>query len=234
MPCRLQVAVSALAAATNLSKPINPKLWVEEAEETVKLLQEETPDVLTCSQYDWQLGLAYLHAADIEHLRSDAASAKNFGKLAEAKLSELSRQRDELPDTGYTMGRLYFQIGAVHAVHEEDHTAACKWYDQAVDLLLNPVPVTTLAVPQQHGDALVSMGVSYWRTNDKDRAVELTLAGVELIEEAVDAGLLGSTSLSVPYENLSAMYQALGKTEPAARYQLLARKVNGSLTDSQQ
>jgi tetratricopeptide (TPR) repeat protein len=234
LPRRLQVAVSALAAATNLAKPINPKLWVEEAEETVKILLEETPDVLTCSQYDWELGLAYLHAADIEHLRSDAESAKKFGKLAEEKLSELSRQRDELPDTGYTMGRLYFQIGAVFAVHEEDHSAACKWYDQAVDLLLNPVPVTTLAVPQQHGDALVSMGVSYWRTNDRERAVELTLAGVELIEEAVDAGLLGSTSLSVPYENLSAMYQALGKSEPAARYQVLARKVNGSLTDSPQ
>jgi tetratricopeptide (TPR) repeat protein len=230
---RLQVAVSALAAATNLDKPINPKLWVEEAEGTVKELLAENNDQLIESQYDWQLGLAYLHAADIEHLRSDAASAKKFGKLAEDKLSLLSPQRDELPDTGYTMGRLYFQIGAVYAVHEEDHTTACKWYDQAVDLLLNPVPVTTLAVPQQHGDALVSMGVSYWRTSDRERAVELTLAGVELIEEAVDAGLLGSTALSVPYENLSAMYQALGKSEPAARYQLLARKVSGNLVETQ-
>lgn len=233
LPRRLQVAVSALAAATNLDKPINPKLWVEEAENTVKELLAETNDQLIESQYDWELGLAYLHAADIEHLRSDAASAKKFGKLAEGKLSVLSGQRDELPDTGYTMGRLYFQIGAVYAVHEEDHTAACKWYDQAVDLLLNPVPVTTLAVPQQHGDALVSMGVSYWRTSDRERAVELTLAGVELIEEAVDAGLLASPALSIPYENLSAMYQALGKTEPAARYQLLARKVSGNLVDAQ-
>jgi tetratricopeptide (TPR) repeat protein len=233
LPRRLQVAVSALGAATNLDKPINPKLWVEEAEGTVKELLAENSDQLIESQYDWQLGLAYLHAADIEHLRSDAASAKKFGKLAEEKLSLLSGQRDELPDTGYTMGRLYFQIGAVYAVHEEDHTSACKWYDQAVDLLLNPVPVTTLAVPQQHGDALVSMGVSYWRTSDRERAVELTLAGVELIEEAVDAGLLGSTALSIPYENLSAMYQALGKTEPAARYQLLARKVSGNLVETQ-
>jgi tetratricopeptide (TPR) repeat protein len=233
LPHRLQVAVSALAAATNLDKPINPKLWIEEADGTVKELLAESNDQLIESQYDWQLGLAYLHAADIEHLRSDAASAKKFGKLAEEKLSLLSGQRDELPDTGYTMGRLYFQIGAVYAVHEEDHMSACKWYDQAVDLLLNPVPVTTLAVPQQHGDALVSMGVSYWRTSDRDRAVELTLAGVELIEEAVDAGLLSSTALSVPYENLSAMYQALGKTEPAARYQLLARKVSGNLVDTQ-
>lgn len=233
LPRRLQVAVSALSAATNLDKPIDPKLWIEEAEGTVKELLALSNDQLIESQYDWQLGLAYLHAADIEHLRSDTASAKKFGKLAEEKLSLLSGQRDELPDTGYTMGRLYFQIGAVYAVHEEDHTTACKWYDQAVDLLLNPVPVTTLAVPQQHGDALVSMGVSYWRTSDRERAVELTLAGVELIEEAVDAGLLGSTALSVPYENLSAMYQALGKTEPAARYQLLARKVSGNLVDTQ-
>jgi hypothetical protein len=45
---------------------------------------------------------------------------------------------------------------------------------------------------------------------------------------------LGSTSLSVPYENLSAMYQALGKTEPAARYQQLARKISGNSQVSSQ
>lgn len=225
LPRRLQVSVSALAAATNLDKPINPKLWIEEAEETMRFLESDITDRLTLSQFDWQLGMAYLHAADIEHVRSQAASAKHFGKLAEEKLSELSRQRDELPDTGYTMGRLYFQIGAVYAIHEDDHEAACQWYNQAADLLLNPVPVTTLAVPQQHGDALVSMGVSYWQTNERERAVELTLAGVDLIEQAVDAGLLNSTSLSIPYENLSAMYQALGKEEPAARYQQLARQI---------
>ena len=225
MPRRLQVSVSALAAATMLDQPIDPKLWVKEAEETVELLEKELTDRLTCSQFDWQLGLAYLHAADIEHVRSQAASAKRLGKLAEETLSELSRQRDELPDTGYTMGRLYFQIGAVYAIHEQDHEAACKWYDQAAELLLNPVPVTTLAVPQQHGDALVSMGVSYWRTNDRERAVELTQAGVELIEQAVDAGLLASSTLSIPYENLSAMHQALGNEEPAERYQQLARKI---------
>ncbi|WP_146448087.1 tetratricopeptide repeat protein [Bythopirellula polymerisocia] len=226
LPRRLQVSVSALAAATNLDKPINPNLWIEEAEQTVTLLETEISDRLTCSQFDWQLGLAYLHAADIEHVRSQAASAKRFGKMAEEKLSELSRQRDELPDTGYTMGRLYFQIGAVYAIHEDDHEAACQWYNQAAELLLNPVPVTTLAVPQQHGDALVSMGVSYWRTNEQDRAVELTLAGVDLIEQAVDSGLLSSVSLAIPYENLSAMYQALGKEEPASRYQQLARKIS--------
>jgi tetratricopeptide (TPR) repeat protein len=229
LPYRLQIAVSALSAATSLEKPIHPNLWVEEAEQTVRFLEGENADSLTCSQYDWQLGLVYLHAADIEHLRSQVASAKKYGKLAERVLSEQSRQRDELPDTGYTMGRLYFQIGAVYAVHEQDHATACKWYDQAAELLLNPVPVTTLAIPQQHGDALVSMGVSYWKIKDFDRAVELTQTGVELIERAVDTGLLGSATLAVPYGNLSAMYQALGKTEPAGRYQQLAQKVAGGI-----
>jgi tetratricopeptide (TPR) repeat protein len=225
---RLRVAVSALSAATALEKPIDPRLWIEEAEETVSFLETDISDCITCGQYDWQLGLAYLHAADIEHVRSETLAAKKYGALAEEKLGEIARQRDELPDTGYTMGRLYFQIGAVYAVHEENHEAACKWYNQAAELLLNPVPVTTLAVPQQHGDALVSMGVSYWHTNDRDRAVSLTLAGVELIEQAVDGGMLTAQSLSIPYENLSAMYMALGKTEPAERYQLLARQVSGA------
>jgi len=227
LPLRLQVAVSALAAAASFDQPIDPLLWVEEAEETARYLKENSVDELVRDQYDWQLGLAYFQAAQIEHRRSDPKSAERLGDLADLKLSGLAKGRDEMPDTGYLLGRLYFQIGAVHAVHYEDHVTACRWYDQAADLLLDPVPVTTMAAPQQHGDALVSMGVSYWQTNRRERAIELTEAGVELVEEAVESGLLKRIALNVPYSNLSAMYEAQGEPEPAAKYSKLARKSSG-------
>lgn len=228
LPVRLQVAVSSLAAAANLEKPINPLLWVTEAEETLDEIKTQVTDELALSKYEWQLGLAYFHGSQIEHRRSVPESAIRLGELAEAQLTELSIARDEMPDTAYLMGRLYFQIGAVHAVHYDDHLSACQWYDEAVDRLLNPVPVTTVAVPQQHGDALVSMGVSYWSRDERERAIELTKAGVELIESAVSAGLLEGETLLVSYNNLSAMHEAQGDKEPAARYERLANKISGT------
>ena len=223
---RLKVAVSALAATASLDKPIDPLLWIEEAEQTAKLLRKSTNDPLIRDQIDWQLGLAYFQAAQIEHRRSEPESALRLGELADAKLIDLAKHRDELPDTAYLMGRLYFQMGAVYAVHEKDHRAACDWYDQAVNRLLNPVPVTTMATPEQHGDALVSMGVSYWEVNNRRRAIEVTESGVKLIEQAVKSGLLTPESLVIPYNNLAAMHEAQGETEPAAKYTQLAQKIS--------
>ncbi len=225
---RLKVAVSALAAAASLDKPIDPLLWIEEAEQTAKLMRKFTRDPILRDQINWKLGLAYFQAAQIEHRRSAPESALRLGKLADAKLIDLAKQRDELPDTAYLMGRLYFQMGAVHAVHENDHNLACEWYDQAVDRLLNPVPVTTMATPQQHGDALVSMGVSYWETGHRMQAIEVTKSGVKLIEQAVKSGLLTSETLVIPYNNLAAMYRAEGETEPATKYTQLAQKISST------
>ncbi len=232
LPLRLQVAVSALAAAASFEQPIDPLLWVEEAEDTAQKLKENTDDELLRDQYDWQLGLVYFQAAQIEHRRSEPQSAERLGDLADLKLSALAKGRDELPDTNYLLGRLYFQIGAVHAVHYEDHVTACQWYDRAADLLLDPVPVTTMAAPQQHGDALVSMGVSYWQAEQRERAIELTNSGADLIEEAVESGLLKQIALEVPYSNLSAMYEVQGESAPAAKYSKLASKISGAASSS--
>ena len=227
---RLQVAISALAAAANVEPPIDPHLWIEEAEQTAATLREATDDPLLWDVYGWSLGLAYFQAAQIEHHRSQPESALRLVALAEAKLTEVAKHRDELPDTSYLMGRLYFQTGAVHAIHFEDHAEACAWYDRAAHLLLNPVPVTTMAGPQQHGDALVSMGVSYWHEKNRQRAIELTQSGVDLIEQAVEKGILNADSLAVPYGNLAAMYEAQGQRGPAAKYTRLAKQLKGQAT----
>ena len=48
-------------------------------------------------------------------------------------LSPRRTTRQEMPDTDFVLGRLYFQIGAVHAVHRSDHDVACQWYDRAIE-----------------------------------------------------------------------------------------------------
>ncbi|MEO2049718.1 MAG: hypothetical protein ABGX16_24425 [Pirellulales bacterium] len=219
---RLQVAVSALTAVVSLDSPIDPELWLEEATATSVILHESISDELARQQIDWDLGIAYFQAAQIEHRRGNPDRAILYGEKAEALLTPLASTRIGLPDTEHLLGRVYFQLGAVYAVHQEDHVQACQWYDRAADRLLKQVPVTSMAVPGQHGDALVSMGVSYWQTDNRERALELTQAGSDLVEEAVAGGILSVDALAVPYGNLAAMYKAQGEQQPATRYARLA------------
>jgi tetratricopeptide (TPR) repeat protein len=211
---RLRVACSALSAGGRLHPPINPQPWVEEAEQAVAELETELDDdALTRDVVNWQLGMAYVQAAEIQHRRGEADLAIRHGELADATLSPLAETRADLPDTRHVLGRLYFQIGAVHAVHNQDHSMACQWYDRAADLLLEAAPFTPLANPGRHGDALVSMGVSYWESGQRERAFELTEAGVRLVDQGIADGLLPTETLAVPQGNLNAMARALGKAE---------------------
>jgi hypothetical protein len=223
---RLQVAVSALAAGAQLNPPIDPQLWIAEAEQAVADLQSDAEDAQARAEIDWQLGLAYYYATETAHRRAEADKALKYGAMAEATLSPIAESRSELPDTAYVLGRLRFQVGAVHAVLRQDHATACQWYDRAVEPLSQPVPVTSMAMPGQHGDALVSMAVSYWENGDRERAYDLTQAGVELVQQGVDEGLLAAESLEVPRNNLLSMSRALGKValttpsdEPVQRQQ---------------
>lgn len=210
---RIRVAQSALLAGGRLSPPIDPKPWIVEAEQAATELTPNLSDEKAREELNWQLGMAYFHAAEIQHRRGESELAVNYGEQAQQLLSPIAVARAEYPDTDYVMGRLNFQIGAVHAVHRNDHKSACKWYDKATASLLKPAPMTTLATPGHHGDALVSMGVSYWEIGKREKAYDLTKAGLEMIEQGVDEGILANDATLVAQGNLSAMAQALGKVE---------------------
>lgn len=216
LPLRIKVASQALAAGNKLQPPIDPQLWVAEAEETVgQLAPVAELDQIARDQFNWSLGVVYYYAAEIQHRRGQAASALRYGQLAETQLVDLVAGRDEEPDSSYLLGRLYFQIGAVHAVHREDHQKACQWYDKARVHLMKQSPVTNLADAGRHGDALVSMGVSYWHIGQRDQAVDLTEKGLRLAEQGVRDGLLAETATAVAKGNLTAMQRALGQAKGA-------------------
>ncbi|MCC6491504.1 MAG: hypothetical protein IT424_00605 [Pirellulales bacterium] len=212
---RVTLAVKALAAGGRLNPPLDPALWVAEAEQAAAEVEPKLHDSLALEALHWRLGQTYSVAAEIQHRRGQAELALQYGEHADAHMTPLRSRRSELPQTDYELGRVYFQIGAVHAVHRQDHDAACQWYDRAAELLLPATPAS-LAQAGQYGDSLVSMGVSYWETGNRERAYELTKAGAAMIEQGVADGVLPENSRAVPQNNLAAMTQALGVADELA------------------
>ena len=205
----------------------DPAAFVNEAQDTANALKQQYDDDLWQRRIKWELGEAYYHAVRIELVRNETATALRYGQSAIENLADGAETRQAVHDSELLVGQLYFQIGAVYAVLKQDHKSATQWYDKAVPLLTAPQPVSDLLTPQLEGEELVSMGVSYWQIGEKDRALDLTLNGSTLTQQAVDRGVLPKSSLAVPYGNLATMYKQLGQAGDAAKYAELAKAAGG-------
>ena len=219
---RLIVARDALAALAKLKLSKDPQPWIDEALQASASLRDATEDELTIARVDWLVGEVYQNALQVEHNRGKPDSAIDYGKLAIDYLTDGAVVGDIRPAVEQMVGELYFQIGAVNAVHNEDHQEAIDWYERAYPLLTAETPQSKLYVPRSQGEALVSMAVSFWNQGNKLHAIELTVAGSALMEEAVHAGVLAENSLAVPYGNLATMHRKLGEKAKADEYTKLA------------
>lgn len=225
---RLYVAQQALAALASFKSAKDPAPWVAEAQKAADQLMKESNDEYWQQRIQWEVGVAYLYATEIEHLRMKTSTALRYGQLSIENLAEGAKSRQAVPECERLVGRLYFYIGAVHAIHNSDHEKAVLWYDRAAPLLTSPKPVSEFTVPRRDGEQLVSMGVSFWQTGQQDRALELTKAGTAMIERAVEDEVLAKSSLAVPYSNLSSMFKAQGDTDDAAKYAQLAKSAGST------
>lgn len=223
---RLVVAKEALAALSSFKPTKDPAPFIAEAKQAAEALEQQCQDELWQRRIKWELGQAYYHAVCVEHIRQQSASALRYGQLAIENLADGASTRQAVYDSEQLVGELYFQIGAVHAIHKQDHKSAAQWYDKALPLLTAPRPASDLLAPQRDGEELVSMGVTYWEIGEKDHALDLTLEGAELVQQAVDEGILAKSALAVPYSNLATMYEALGQKDEAAKYAELAKSSN--------
>jgi tetratricopeptide (TPR) repeat protein len=222
---RLTIAQRALGALASFRPTLDPEPWVVEAEEAARALLRQSDDELWQARVRWELGIAYSNALRVEHVRRETTAALQFGQLAVDNLAEGAALRQAVHSSEQAVGQLYFQMGAVYAVHKLDHQKAAQWYDKAIPLLTGPRPVSELYTPRREGEMLVSMGVTYWQLGEQARALQLTQTGVNLVELAVESGILAKTALAVPYGNLATMYKQIGETTSAAKYAELAKSV---------
>lgn len=221
---RFRVAAQALAAYVGLQGEVPPGDWAENVTETGERLIAGSSDPLHRRQMEWQLGLALYDCLQLDHLRGEYDAALKHGRAAVDHLERGSENRDRSPGYAYLMGRLYFRMGVIHAIHRRDHQAAVVWFEKASPLIEEPVDGDDGGDIGRQGESFVSMAVSYWETGDRREAARLTVEGVDLMEQAVANGLLDGDALAVAYGNLSFMYRQLGDADAARRYEELAAR----------
>jgi tetratricopeptide (TPR) repeat protein len=223
---RLHVAEESLAALANFKPAKDPQPLLDEMEQTLEELLKagEEIDPLWREQLYWKAGLAYLSAVQINHQRGETREALEYADRAVEYMADAAEERGDSPATQQLIGRLYFHIGAIHAVHNKDHGAALAWYDRALPLMAVEEEPSELVVPRHEGEAFVSMAVSYWSEGEKQRALELTEAGAALLENGCSAGVVDRKTLVVPYGNLATMHKLLGNAADAERFAKLSQE----------
>lgn len=219
-----RVATRALAALVGMRGKLDPAPWADEVLRVGQELMASTSDSTAKDHIRWDLGMALYDCVQIYQMRRDHEQALSYGKRAVGYLEPgVEAGRGSLADT-YLLGRLYFRLGAIHAVGKKDHAAAVYWFEKAVPVFENSVDHLAHAEFGRLGETYVSMGVSFWESGEQDQAVRLSQRGVELMEQAVKAGALKQSALEVPYNNLATMARHMGKTEEADQYLQEARK----------
>jgi len=226
---RFRVAARALAACVGMRGKLDPDKWAQEAIQTGEALIAATDDPARKAQLQWDLGMALYDALQTYQMRNDHDTALKYGERAIEHLEQGRRQRPS-PTAGYLLGRLYFRLGAIYAIRDDNHRAAISWFEKAVPLLERPLPEEARADLGRHGETFVSMGVSYWIAGQRDEAVALTEAGVAHLEQAVKQNLVDASTLAVPYGNLASMYRQLGRDEKAKSFEEMAAKVKTAKT----
>ncbi|MGA2031730.1 MAG: hypothetical protein ABSG68_05700 [Thermoguttaceae bacterium] len=220
---RFRVATRALGACVGLRGSLEPAHWAQEAIRSGDALIAAATVPSRKAEIQWELGLALYDALQIYQARSDHDAALKYGELA-VEYIERSKRQDRSPMNAYFLGRLYFRLGAIHAIREDNHRTAVAWFDKALPLFERPLTREAFFELGRHGETLVAMGVSYWKTGQHQKAITLTERGVGLMEQAMRRGASDTTALVVPYNNLAWMHRQLGEAEKADRYQAMATK----------
>ena len=220
---RFRVGSRALAACLGLRGALDPAKWAKTVLNSGEVLISGAQDAHRKAQYQWDLGMALYDAMQIYQMRSDHDMALKYGEWAIEYL-EKGDQRKLSASSDYLFGRLYFRLGAIHAIRDENHRAAITWFEKAVPLLKKPLPENVFVHLGRHGETFVSMGVSYWESGQRDKAVELTQFGIEMMEQAVRQGTLDESSMTIPYSNLSSMHRQLGSHDRADHFDAMAKR----------
>jgi tetratricopeptide (TPR) repeat protein len=220
---RFRVAARALAACVGARGEVDPTSWAEDALRVGQALIASTDDPTRKTQFRWDLGTALYDALQVYQIRGQHDTAMKYGELAIQYLEEGRAKKSASAE--YLLGRIYFRMGAVYALRDQNHRTAVTWFEKAVPLLEKPLPPEAATDLGRHGETFVSMGVSYWETGQRQRALQLSQRGVTLMEQAVQARLLDKSALPVAYGNLATMHRHLGQAENAQQYENLAAQI---------
>lgn len=221
---RIELYRRMLDAYALLPTQFDPQIAVEQILSDGRQLIANHADARFQQRVEWEMAQALYQAGEIERARGNGDKSLQFANNALALFENARTGRNAVSADGTLEGQLYFLLGALYAVHKQDHAEAVKWFDKAEPLLRGATSPSRFADYGLNGERFVSMGVSYWETQQQQRAIDSTLHGVTLIKQAVNENILTESSLSVPYGNLATMHQNMGNQNAAQRYaQMMAK-----------
>jgi tetratricopeptide (TPR) repeat protein len=224
----LLVLRRALAASAGTQGKLDPVMWTKEAVKTARRMIDTSDDPWRRGRLEWELGVALYDALQADQARGYHDHALSNSSLVVKYLEAASKQRQETPQGAYLLGRLYFRVGAIHAVELNDHRTAVAWFQKALPLLERPQPTTALADVGRLGESFVSIGISYWETGRRDEAIRLTQHGIALVSQGIKDRAMEEDALVVPYSNLAFMHRELGNVKQAENYSEMATRLDGT------
>lgn len=221
---RLRAVSRALSSCVGVRGQVDPRAWVARLPKLGEELLSAKMSAMCRRHLEHQLGLALYDAVQVYQMRGDHELALEYGLQAATHLAPENEIPND-PQEAYLIGRLYFRVGAIYALGRKDHKNAVVWFEKATPLLEKAAGQAGSEEFGRLGETYVSMGVSYWEVEKRQRAVELTQTGLKLLERAVRDGRAARSVLRVPYTNLATMERELGNGEKAEQYLQQAQRV---------
>ena len=219
-----------LSAYDGFAHWIDPTRVCQAALKQGQELIEAAEDPLHRQRAEWELAETMYYAMRIQRQRGAFDEAVEFAKVASPIFAEARKRRELTPREQFLIGQLHFLAGSCLAVEADDHAGAAKWYDAGAMLLMEPFPPGVVDDFTLLGDQLVSMGVTYWRIDQRQRGLEFTRRGVQRLQEGARVGRTAPNTLRVAYGNLAAMLRAAGRRGEAAQWDSrIARLPNGKI-----
>jgi tetratricopeptide (TPR) repeat protein len=221
----LKIAATTLTTLVALPEKQNIDIYIEDIIDAGNELIRSVNDPILQTRFYWDTSIALYDAVQIFFFFEQFSSALKYGGLTAQYMKEGISGRNSDADS-YLLGRLYFRLGVIHVVSNGNHRAAIEWFDLAKPIFEGLLPKIDACALGVFGETLVSMGVSYWETGQREEAVRLTERGLRQIERGVRANVLDPSMQFAPYANLEKMYRALGDQEQALKYSRLAESIN--------
>jgi tetratricopeptide (TPR) repeat protein len=212
---RLLLLERALACYVGMKGAVDPTGVILQAIQFSEKLTKSAADAYRRREIQWMLVQSLTDAVRIEQLRGKSEQVEDYANQAVAILNTLASTEETTQRSDLLIGRLYFYVGSTFAIRDDDHQQAVRWYEKSQPFLTRVGLSKDSVDLGRHGQRFVSMAVSYWDAELPKEAISLTETGLDLMLVASEAGTLNPTALAVPYGNLAAMYQAVGRSEEA-------------------
>lgn len=221
---RLHLYCEVMGAYSAAGDLFDPASAADTGLKEARTLMAESPDAAFQHVVEWRLGTSLTQVARLQRDRGQFDSALQLADNAAALVAAAAKSREVSANRDYAVAQLFYVIGSIHAIGKGDHHEAVAFYDKALSLVGEQLPNSAEARQGEHGEMLVSMGVSCWEEGQRERAVTLSETGAMHIRRAIESGTFTAEALAVPYANLSNMHQQLGHNEQALRFGEMAKR----------